>query len=153
LILESVTTAARYNIQYPGEIILMVKSLITLEGMGNVLAPGINITDAARGHVKKLLYGRVDIRQVFRDGLVVLPEVVDLLYRSPYVLNEVMRYAEQYMKSQRENPVGILRTTLFGSFTLLSGAIIAAFDGPVWLWAFLLIAGFTIAGFGILARR
>ena len=153
LILESVTTAARYNIQYPGEIILMVKSLITLEGMGNVLSPGIDITDAARGHVQKLLYGRLDLRQIFRDGLVVLPEVVDLLYRSPYVLNETMRYAEQYMKSQRDNPVGILRATIFGSFTLLSGAIVAAFDGPVWLWASLLVLGFTIAGFGFFARR
>lgn len=153
LILESVTTAARYNIQYPGEIILMVKSLITLEGMGNVLSPGIDITDAARGHVQKLLYGRLDLRQIFRDGLVVLPEVVDLLYRSPYILNETMRYAEQYMKSQRDNPVGILRATIFGSFTLLSGAIVAAFDGPVWLWASLLVLGFTIAGFGFFARR
>ncbi|MFL7839237.1 MAG: ABC1 kinase family protein [Candidatus Promineifilaceae bacterium] len=153
LILESVTTAARYNIQYPGEIILMVKSMITLEGMGNVLSPGIDITDAAKGHVQRLLYHRVDIRQVLRDGLVVLPEVVDLLYRSPYVLNEVMRYAEQQMKSQRDNPVGILRGTIFGSFTLLSGAIVAAFGGPVWLWAPLILIGFTIAGFGFFARR
>jgi len=153
LILESVTTAARYNIQYPGEIILMVKSLITLEGMGNVLVPGIDITDAAKDHVQKLLYNRVNIRQVFRDGLVVFPEVIDLLYRSPYILNEMMRYGEQQMKRQRDNPVGILRGTIFGSFTLLSGAIVAAFGGPLWLWAPLIIIGFTIAGFGFFARR
>jgi ubiquinone biosynthesis protein len=153
LILESITSAARYNIQYPGEIILMVKSLITLEGMGNVLAPGIDITRAARSHVEKLLYNRVNIRQILRDGLVVLPEAIDLLYRSPYVLNEMIRYAEKAMKSQRDNPVGILRATIFGSFTLLAGAIVAAFEGPVWLWVFLLVIGFTIAGYGLLARK
>jgi ubiquinone biosynthesis protein len=153
LILESVTTAARYNIQYPGEIILMVKSLITLEGMGNVLAPGIDLADAARGHVQKLLYGQLDIRRLVRDGLVVFPEVIEFLYRGPFVLNETIRYAEQYMKSQRDNPVGILKPIIFGSFVVLSGAIVAAFGGgPDWLWILLLVAGFAIAGFGFFRR-
>ncbi len=153
LILESVTTAARYHIQYPGEIILMVKSLITLEGMGNVLTPGLDIAEAARGHVQKLLYGQVDVRSLFRDGLVVLPELIDFLYRAPYVLNEGLRFAEQHMKSQRDNPLSIMRATIFGSVTIFSGALIAAFDGPVWLWAFLLVTGFVIAGFGLFSRR
>jgi ubiquinone biosynthesis protein len=153
LILESVTTAARYNIQYPGEIILMVKSLITLEGMGNVLTPGIDIMEASRGHVQNLLYGRVNLRQVFRDGLVVLPEVVELLYRSPYMLNETLRYAERYMKSQRENPIRILRSTIFGSFVFISGAIVVAADGPLWLWVSLMAAGFIIAGIGFITQR
>ncbi|MEJ2751096.1 MAG: AarF/ABC1/UbiB kinase family protein, partial [Chloroflexota bacterium] len=153
LILESVTTAARYNIQYPGEIILMIKSLITLEGMGNVLTPGINITEAARGHVQKLLYGRVDLRQIFRDGLVVLPELIDLLYRSPYVLNETIRYAEQYMKSQRENPIAVLRSTIFGSFVIIAGAIVVAAGGPLWLSVGLFLLGFVIAGIGFLTNR
>jgi fatty acid desaturase len=65
----------------------------------------------------------------------------------------MMRYGEQQMKRQRDNPVGILRGTIFGSFTLLSGAIVAAFGGPLWLWAPLIIIGFTIAGFGFFARR
>ncbi|MFN2137534.1 MAG: ABC1 kinase family protein, partial [Candidatus Promineifilaceae bacterium] len=69
LILESVTIAARYHIQYPGEIILMVKAMITLEGVGNVLAPGINIAEAARGHVQRLLYGQINLRQIVRDGI------------------------------------------------------------------------------------
>jgi ubiquinone biosynthesis protein len=153
LILESVTTAARYNIQYPGEIILMVKSLITLEGMGNVLTPGIDIMEASRGHVQNLLYGRVNLRQVFRDGLVVLPEVVELLYRSPYMLNETLRYAERYMKSQRENPIRILRSTIFGSFVFMSGAIVVAAGGPLWLWASLMAVGFIIAGIGFITQR
>ncbi len=153
LILESVTTAARYHIQYPGEIILMVKSLITLEGMGNVLTPGFDIAEAARGHVQKLLYGQLNFRQLVRDSLVVFPEIVEFLYRGPFVLNEAVRFAEQQMKRSSDNPIGILRSTIFGGFTLLSGAIIAAFGGPVWLWAGLMIAGFMIAVLGNIARR
>jgi ubiquinone biosynthesis protein len=153
LILESVTTAARYHIQYPGEIILMVKALITLEGVGNVLAPGIDLAQAAQKHVQGLLYGQINVRQLVRDGMVVLPEVVDFLYRSPFILNEGLRYAEQYMKSSRENPFSILRATFFGGVCLLSSAIIYAADGPIWLWGFLMVSGFTIAGIGFLARR
>jgi ubiquinone biosynthesis protein len=153
LILESVTIAGRFHIQYPGEIILMVKALITLEGVGNVLAPGIDIADAARGHVQRLLYGQVNLRAIFRDGIVVLPEAIDFLYQSPYVLNDMLRYAEQYMKSQRENPFKMLRSTIFGSVTLFSGALIAALNGPIWLWAPLIVLGFFIAGFGLLTGR
>jgi ubiquinone biosynthesis protein len=153
LILESITAAARYNIQYPGEIILMVKALITLEGVGNVLAPGIDIATAARGHVQQLLYGNLDIRRLIRDGLVVLPEVVEFLYRGPFLLNEGLRNIEQQMKRTRENPLSILRPTIFGSFALLSGAIVAAYGGPVWMWASLMAAGFLIGGYGIIARR
>ncbi len=153
LILESITTAARYNIQYPGEIILMVKALITLEGVGNVLAPGIDIAAAARGHVQRLLYGNLDIRRLIRDGVVVLPEVVEFLYRGPFLLNEALRNVEQQMKRTRENPLSVLRPTIFGSFALLSGAIVAAFGGPVWMWASLMAAGFLVAGYSMIARR
>lgn len=153
LILESITTAARYNIQYPGEIILMVKALITLEGVGNILAPGIDMASAARGHVQRLLYGHLDIRRLIRDGVVVFPEVVEFLYRGPFILNEALRNAEQQMKRSRENPVAILRPTIFGSFVLLSGAIVAAVDGPVWMWASLMAVGFIIASYSMFARR
>jgi fatty acid desaturase len=84
---------------------------------------------------------------------VVFPEVIEFLYRGPFVLNETIRYAEQYMKSQRDNPVGILKPIIFGSFVVLSGAIVAAFGGgPDWLWILLLVAGFAIAGFGFFRR-
>lgn len=153
LILESVTTAARYHMLYPGEIILMVKSLITLEGVGNVLAPGIDLADAARSHVTKLLYGQVDLRKLVRDGIVVFPEIIEFLYRGPFVLNEAIRFAEKQMKQSNDNPMGILRSTIFGSVTVLSGAIVAAFGGPDWLWWLLMISGFTVAGIGFLAKK
>ena len=88
-----------------------------------------------------------------RDGLVVFPELVECIYRIPFILNEGLRFAEKQMKSSRENPLALLRTTIFGSITSLSGAIIAASDGPVWLWASLLAAGFLIAGTGYVLRR
>jgi ubiquinone biosynthesis protein len=152
LILQSVGLAGKYHIQYPGEIILMVKSLITLEGVGNVLAPGIDVAEAARVHVQKILFAQVSLKKIIKDGVLVLPEVIDILTRSPLVISEGLRFAESYIKTSRENPFAELKGTIFGSFCILSGAVVFAFDGPIWLWGFLLFSGFTFAGYGFFKK-
>ena len=152
LILQSVGLAGKYHIQYPGEIILMVKSLITLEGVGNVLAPGIDVAEAARVHVQKILFAQVSFKKIIKDGVLVLPEVIDILTRSPLVISEGLRFAESYIKTSRENPFAELKGTIFGSFCILSGAVIFAFDGPLWLWGFLLFSGFSFVGYGFFRK-
>lgn len=152
LILQSVGLAGKYHIQYPGEIILMVKSLITLEGVGNVLAPGIDVAEAARIHVQKILFEQISIKKIFKDGILVLPEVVDIFTRSPLVISESLRFVESYMKTSRENPFGEIKGVLFGSFCVLAGAVVFAYDGPLLLWGFLMFSGFTFAGFGFLRK-
>ena len=47
VILQSVLLAGHYQIQYPGEIILMVKALVTIEGVGHIFDPEIDIPSAA----------------------------------------------------------------------------------------------------------
>lgn len=153
LILQSVAQAGKYHIQYPGEIILMVKSLITLEGVGNVLAPGIDVAEAARKHVQKILFAQFNISKIFKDGLLVLPEVLDILTRSPLVISESLRFAESYMNTSREGPLAELKGTLFGSFCLLSGAVIFGFDGPVWLWGFFFFSGFSFASISLFRKN
>ena len=153
LILQSVGLAGKFHIQYPGEIILMVKSLITLEGVGNVLAPGINVAEAARKHVQGILFEQVSITKIFKEGILVLPEVVDILTRSPLVISQILRFAESYVKTSRENPLAEIKGVLFGSFCLLSGAIVFAFDGPLWLWGILMLAGFNFAIYGFIRRN
>lgn len=152
LILQSVGLAGKYHIQYPGEIILMVKSLITLEGVGNVLAPGINVADAARKDVQGILFAQISPAKIIKDGVLILPEIVDIFTRSPLVISEGLRFAESYMKTSREGPLADLKGVIFGSFCLLSGAVIFAFDGPIWLWGFFFFSGFSIAGYGFLRK-
>jgi ubiquinone biosynthesis protein len=153
LILQSVSIAGRYYIQYPGEIILMVKSLVTLEGVGNVLAPGIDIAETARKDVQGILFEQINITRIFKEGLLVLPEVIDILTRSPLVISESLRYVENYMKTSREGPFADIKGTLFGSFCLITGAVIYAVNGPFILWGFFFLAGFTFAGHSFLKRR
>lgn len=153
LILQSVALAGRYHIQYPGEIILMVKALITLEGVGNVLAPGINVAEAARKDVQGILLSQLNLVKFFKDSLLVLPDVLDILNRSPLVISEALQFLETQLKSPNDNALNGLRGTLFASFCLIAGAVVVATDGPFWLWAFLFFSAFSIAGFGIISRR
>jgi ubiquinone biosynthesis protein len=153
LILQSVQLAGRYNIQYPGEIILMVKALVTLEGVGNVLDPGIDVAQTARKYVREIMLHRFNLSKIIQDGLIVLPEIMDILATSPLVINDGLRYLETHLKQEREGPLAELRGTLFAGFSLLAGAIIAASGGAPWLWGFLLLTGFSIAGYGLFSRR
>ena len=153
LILHSVALAGKYHIQYPGEIILMVKALITLEGVGNVLAPGINVAEAARKDVQKILLKQINLLKFFKDSLLVLPDVLDILNRSPLVISEGLRFLEYQLKSPSEGAMTGLRGTLFASFCLIAGAIVVASGGPPILWGFLFFSAFSIAGFGIISRR
>ncbi len=153
LILQSVALAGHYHIQYPGEIILMVKALITLEGVGNVLAPGINVAEAARKDVQGILISQLNLVKFLKDSLLVLPDVLDILNRSPLVISEGLQFLETQLKSPQESALRGLRGTVFASFCLIAGSVVVATDGPFWLWAFLFFSAFSIAGFGIISRR
>ncbi len=148
LILQSISLAGRYHIQYPGEIILMIKALVTLEGVGNLIAPGIDLVDTAGYHVRKLLFSQFNIRKMFKDSLILLPEIIDILNKSPLVIDEGLRYAENRLKSTTPAPFSDLKGTLFAGSCILGGAIIAAADGSTWLWGGLLLTGFVIALYG-----
>ncbi|MDX1415229.1 MAG: AarF/UbiB family protein [Candidatus Promineifilaceae bacterium] len=153
LILQSVALAGKYRIQYPGEIILMVKALITLEGVGNVLAPGINVAEAARKDVQRILLKQLNLIKFLKDGMLLLPDVIDILNRSPLVISEGLRFLESQFKSPREGALAELRGTLFASFLLIAGAIVFAAGGPILLWGFLFISAFSIAGVSVISRR
>jgi hypothetical protein len=131
----------------------MVKALITLEGVGNVLAPGINVADAARKDVQGILLSRLNLVKFFKDSLLVLPDVLDILNRSPLVISEALQFIEYQLKSPSEGAMHGLRGTIFASFCLIAGAVVVATDGPSWLWIFLFFSAFSIAGFGIISRR
>lgn len=153
LMLLSIQQAARYRIQYPGELILMVKALITLEGVGNMLAPGLDIVAAAHIHVRKIFLSKFSLSKIAKDSVLVIPELLAILSTSPLVINEGLRFIEGQMKSRREGPLADLRGTLFAGFLVLAGGLVAAAGGSFWLWGFLFASAFLIAGIGIFARR
>lgn len=139
VIRQSTLIAGQYRIQYPGEIILMVKALVTVEGVGNVLVPGIDMVKASQSHVQKLLLEQFNPLTIFKSGLLLVPELVDILNRSPLVLAEGLRQFEINLKRTPSNPNAGLQKTILAGFCILSAAILFAYAAPWFLWAGLAI--------------
>jgi len=145
VILQSVLMAGHYKIQYPGEIILMVKALVTIEGVGHIFDPEIDIPSAARRHVRFILLQEFNPVNLIRESALVLPEMVDVLRKSPLILAEGMRVLESNLKKPAPGPLNGVRGTLLAGFCLLAGALILAFNGPWYAWAGLFLIALFLA--------
>ena len=146
LVLQSVALAGKYRIRYPGEIILMVKALITVEGVGNLLEPGINVTQVSAKHIRRILIHQFNVVNIVKDSLLVLPELLDLLQRSPLVLNQGLRYMESSLKNKQEGALADSVGAIFGVGLLLAAAIMAV-GGIHWIvWGGLIVAAFVVVG-------
>jgi ubiquinone biosynthesis protein len=135
IILQSILMAGRYRIEYPGEIILMVKSLVTVEGMGYVLEPGLNIPAASRGPVAGILRQQFSPRNILKDIILVLPEMLDIVSVSPLIISEGLKSFETNLKKTPDNQVRQVRATILAGFCLLGGTILFASGAPWPAWA------------------
>jgi len=145
VILQSVLMAGHYKIQYPGEIILMVKALVTIEGVGHIFDPEIDIPSAARRHVRFILLQEFNPVNLISESALVLPEMVDVLRKSPLILAEGMRVLESNLKKPPPGPLNGVRGTLLAGFCLLAGALILAFNGPWYAWVGLFLIALLLA--------
>ena len=152
LVLQSVALAGKYRIRYPGEIILMVKALITVEGVGNLLEPGINVTQVSAKHIRRILIRQYNVVNIVKDSLLVLPELIDLLQRSPLVLNQGLRYMESKFKNQQQGSLTDSIGTIFAIGLLLTAAIMAVGSVHWIVWGGLIVLALAVAGFERISR-
>lgn len=134
VILKSISLAAEYRIQYPGEIILMIKALVTVEGVGNLLQPGLDVVAVSRKHVQRLLIQQLNPFSIISGSLLVIPELVDTLTRSPLIVNEGLQVLEANLKREPPRRLAGFQGTIFAGFCLLAGVylLVSGFAWPVW---------------------
>ncbi len=145
LILESVSRGARYRMYFPVELVLMVKAIITFEGVGQILNPGFDVVEVSKIHIGRIFAHQFSPLRIAREGLRGAPELVDALVKAPMLVTEGLRVLEQSTRGPRENPFSGIRATVFAGFLFVSGAIVAALKGPIWLWILLFGAGVLLA--------
>ncbi|HTO73621.1 MAG TPA: hypothetical protein VMJ30_07375, partial [Gemmatimonadales bacterium] len=142
LILESVARGAQYRMYFPVEMVLMVKALITFEGVGQALLPGFNVAEVSVRHVRSIFLQQFNpIRFAQEELLRGAPDLLDALVRVPQLVTEGLRVLEKTTRRPAENPLSGIRGTLIAGFCLVAGAIIMAFGGAWPIWGVL----FTIA--------
>ena len=139
LVLESVTAGGRYRMYFPVEMVLMVKALITFEGVGQQLIPGIDIARVSRTHIRRIFLEQFSPIRIVREELRSAPDLVDAFAKLPLLITEGARVLERSTRARGQSPLGGVRGALLSGFALLSAAVIIALRGP-WPAAVALVA-------------
>jgi ubiquinone biosynthesis protein len=147
LVLDSVRQGAAFGMYFPVELVLMVKALVTFEGVGHLLQPGFDVAEVSRKHIRRIFIAQFGPARLVQESVRNAPDVVDALAKMPLLLTEGLRVLERSARRHPENPLAGVRGTLIAGFALVAGAIVLAYGLPWPVWGTL----FTIAA--ILALR
>jgi len=148
LVLESVGLAGRFRMYFPVEMVLMVKALVTYEGVGQLLKDDLDVASVSQKHIHKIFIGQFNPFAIAKETLRGAPEMVDALVKAPMLVTEGLRFLEKTTREPYENPLAGMRGTMLAGFSLIGGAILAALGGP---W-YLAVAMFLFAGIVALRR-
>lgn len=145
LILRSVGKGAEYRMYFPVEMVLMVKAIVTYEGVGQILKPGLDVASVSRSHIQRVFLAQFSPWELAREGLKSAPELVETLMRAPMLVTEGLRFFEIQTRRPPERALGGVRGTILGGFVLLSGVLVGMLGGSWWLAGGLLAAGLLLA--------
>jgi ubiquinone biosynthesis protein len=144
LILESLMYCGRFRVYYPGEMVLMVKALITFEGVGYVMDPDIDIAKVSAKYVRQVFLRQFNLLGLVKEGFRYGPEMIDALVKSPMLISEGVRMLEKRMhRSPRSRNTGLNQVLLAG-FSLISGVVLLALEGPWPIWGALMLLAFFL---------
>lgn len=132
LIMMSVSMGGRYRMYFPMEMVLMVKALVTFEGVGQILIPNFDVAELSRKQITKLFMGQFNPVTLLKESLRGAPEVVDAMVKAPLLITQGLRFLEEATRQQPDNPLSGLRGSLFAGFNVMAGAMLLAFKTEQW---------------------
>lgn len=145
LIMQSTSLSGRFRVFFPVEMTLMVKALVTFEGVGRTLDPHLDIAEVSERHVRRIFRDHFDPRHVTRDVLARSPEMLDLLVRLPELLSTGVRLFEERVVAPSESPLRGLRSSILAGSCVV-GAVLALTQGAAWfVWGPLFLAALVLA--------
>jgi len=144
LILQSVAQGARFDMYFPVETVLMVKALVTFEGVGQVLRPGFDVKSVSQKHVNEIFLGQFSPLRLAKEGFRNTPELMEALTKAPMLITEGLRLIESAAHKPAENPLAGLHTTLLAGSCMIAGAILVAFGKPWFTWSPLFAAALVL---------
>jgi ubiquinone biosynthesis protein len=145
LIMRSVTLGAQHRLYFPVEMVLMVKALVTFEGVGQILKPGLDVAAVSQEHANAIFRAQFSPQNLLSQALRAGPEILEAVAKAPNLITEGLRLLEQATRRSPDNPLDGLRGTLFGGFCMVAGAILAGAKGPWPVWAILFAVGIGTA--------
>ncbi|HYH81263.1 MAG TPA: AarF/UbiB family protein [Longimicrobium sp.] len=148
LILESVGLGGRYRVFFPVEMTLMVKALVTFEGVGRVLDPQLDVAGVSQKHVSKIFQQQFDPRQLARQLLRGSPEMVDLAIRLPQLLSAGFKFADEHLNSPPQNPLSGIKGSILAAACIIGGVLAAIQQASPLLWGGMFVLAIVLSLFG-----
>jgi ubiquinone biosynthesis protein len=145
LILQSLSKGAAHGMYFPVELVLMVKALVTFEGVGNVLCPGFDVAEVSRKHIRTVFMEQFSPLRLISGGLQGVPELVDALVKVPLLLTDSLRVLEKYARQPKEPPFSGLAPAFIAGCCLLAAVAAMGFRSPWPVWSGLFLLAFILA--------
>jgi ubiquinone biosynthesis protein len=151
LILQSIGLGARYRMFFRVELLLMVKALITFEGVGRMLDSHLDVVAVTQEHMQRIFlehyYPTEVTRELLRHTLRATPEVIDFLTQLPELLSEKLHSLQEPEPPPRR-PMVRIRSSILAAACLISGVLAVLGGGPFLLWMALFLLAFLLYFFG-----
>ena len=134
-----------FRIYFPVEMVLMVKAIVTYEGVGQILRPGFDVAAVSQAHINRIFLHQFSPLRLAQESLRGAPELIDALVKAPMLVSEGIRLLERQTRRPPENPFAGIRGSIFGGFCFLAGAVLLASGGPIWAAILLFAVGLLMA--------
>ncbi|MDB4950562.1 MAG: hypothetical protein JWM27_3211 [Gemmatimonadetes bacterium] len=148
LILSSVGLGVRYRVFFPVEMTLMVKALVTFEGVGRMLDPELDVAGVSRRHVARIFQQQFNPRTLLRQVLRGSPEMVDIAVRLPQLLSSGFKFAEETLNDRSPSPLAGLRSSVLAAACIVGGMVGAVQHAHPALWGGMFALALLLALFG-----
>ena len=148
LILESIRLGGRYRMYFRVDLVLMIKALVTFEGVGRMVDPDLDVVALSRLYIGRIFRDQFRLerltRELWRNG----PELLDLVGRLPELLAQSTRQMDYADPAPSAAPLAGLRGAILGAACILGG-VLTLIQSDAWLLGSgLLLAGFWCYGRG-----
>jgi ubiquinone biosynthesis protein len=149
LILESVGLGGRYRVFFPVEMTLMVKALVTFEGVGRTLDPQLDVAAVSQKHVSKIFQQQFDPRLLMRQILRGSPELVDMAVRLPQLLSAGFKFADEHLNNRSPaNPLQGIKGSILAAACIVGGVLAVIQHASPWFSGAMFLLAVLLAAFG-----
>lgn len=124
LVLQSLALGGRFRIRFPMELALMAKALVTFETVGRGLDPQLDVGQASKPHLRRLVVRQWSPLRPFRENLHEAPEWVDTLIELPMLMRDGLEMIGRSSRQPAADPLEGVRKSILGGACLLSGALL-----------------------------
>lgn len=147
ILLETTGIAAQHKLQLPSELVLFFKSVVTIEGMGNIISKDFDFLSNSLEFASELILRRYEPQKIAKEMGLLVRDLQILFASSPRQVRQVLRKinapdfairvdwvgGEDFKKTVETSSNLIFLGLVIGSL-ILSAALIATFKPSHDLW-------------------